>query len=179
MILIRNFWTITFKSNHSTTYTNYSILIINLIILKNLILIIDYIIHIHKLTGLSRVHHLIILSLISKSSHHHIGWLLMRWLIDLRHKSMRHITVHNYIILFYYCYSIYVLSILIILLHILKLVSLRIQLLIVMKLLCLNYITTKHLRIFNFYLWIIKYVIVVIYVFYYFNWLILIFLFWF
>jgi hypothetical protein len=48
-----------------------------------------------------------------------------------------------------------------------------------MKLLCLNYITTKHLRIFNFYLWIIKYVIVVIYVFYYFNWLILIFLFWF
>jgi len=47
-----------------------------------------------------------------------------------------------------------------------------------MILLSLDYMASKHLRIFNLNLWIVKNIIVVIYIFDYFYWLLLIFLLW-
>ena len=48
-----------------------------------------------------------------------------------------------------------------------------------MILLSLNYVTTKHLGILYFYLWIVENIIIVIDVLYYLNWLVSFFLLWF
>ena len=122
---------------------------------------------------LRSTNYLIILTLISKSSHHHIHWLLVR--IILLYQYVKHISIHHYIIFFYDCYSIHYLIILVSLLNILKLTVL----LPIMKLLQLYNVSSLHLRIFYLNLWIIEYEIVIINVFNYFNWLILAFIFWF
>ena len=90
---------------------------------------------------------------------------------------MRHISSHHDIILFYYSYSINVLTILIIFLNYLVLCPLRNHLLIIVILLSLYYITTKHLRILYFNLRIIENEIVIIYILYNLYWLVLVFFF--
>jgi hypothetical protein len=92
---------------------------------------------------------------------------------------MRHISSHHDIILFYYSYSINVLTILIIFLNYLVLCPLRNHLLIIVILLSLYYITTKHLRILDLDLWIIENEIVIIYILYNLYRLVLVFFFWF
>ena len=92
---------------------------------------------------------------------------------------MRHISSHHDIILFYYSYSINVLTILIIFLNYLVLCPLRNHLLIIVILLSLYYITTKHLRILYFNLRIIENEIVIIYILYNLYRLVLVFFFWF
>jgi len=87
---------------------------------------------------------------------------------------MRQITINHNVVLFYNSYSIQILNVLVSLLYTLKLTVLLSS----MKLLCLDYIATLYLRIFNLYLRIIEYEIVIVDILY-FNWLILIFLFWF
>jgi hypothetical protein len=90
---------------------------------------------------------------------------------------MRHISSHHDIILFYYSYSINVLTILIIFLNYLVLCPLRNHLLIIVILLSLYYITTKHLRILDLDLWIIENEIVIIYILYNLYRLVLVFFF--
>jgi hypothetical protein len=92
---------------------------------------------------------------------------------------MRHISSHHDIILFYYSYSINVLTILIIFLNYLVLCPLRNHLLIIVILLSLYYITTKHLRILDLDLRIIENEVVIIYILYNLYRLILVFFFWF
>jgi hypothetical protein len=92
---------------------------------------------------------------------------------------MRHISSHHDIILFYYSYSINVLTILIIFLNYLVLCPLRNHLLIIVILLSLYYITTKHLRILDLDLRIIENEIVIIYILYNLYRLVLVFFFWF
>lgn len=92
---------------------------------------------------------------------------------------MRHISSHHDIILFYYSYSINVLTILIIFLNYLVLCPLRNHLLIIVILLSLYYITTKHLRILDLDLWIIENEIVIIYILYNLYRIVLVFFFWF
>ena len=92
---------------------------------------------------------------------------------------MRHISSHHDIILFYYSYSINVLTILIIFLNYLVLCPLRNHLLIIVILLSLYYITTKHLRILDLDLRIIENEVVIIYILYNHYRLILVFFFWF
>jgi hypothetical protein len=162
LVFIWDLWTISFQSYHSSWYSNNCILIIHLSILESL-----------TIYTLRSTKYLIILTLISKSSHHHIRWLLVR--IILLHQSMGHISIHHYIIFFYDCYSIHILIILCCLLNILRLTILMP----IMKLLRLYNVSSLHLRIFYLNLRIIEYEIVIINVFNYFNWLILVFLFWF
>lgn len=90
---------------------------------------------------------------------------------------MRHISSHHDIILFYYSYSINVLTILIIFLNYLVLCPLRNHLLIIVILLSLYYITTKHLRILDLDLRIIENEIVIIYILYNLYRLVLVFFF--
>jgi hypothetical protein len=90
---------------------------------------------------------------------------------------MRHISSHHDIILFYYSYSINVLTILIIFLNYLVLCPLRNHLLIIVILLGLYYITTKHLRILDLDLRIIENEIVIIYILYNLYRLVLVFFF--
>ena len=92
---------------------------------------------------------------------------------------MRHISSHHDIILFYYSYSINILTILIIFLNYLVLCPLRNHLLIIVILLSLYYITTKHLRILDLDLRIIENEIVIIYILYNLYRLVLVFFFWF
>ena len=92
---------------------------------------------------------------------------------------MRHISSHHDIILFYYSYSINILTILIIFLNYLVLCPLRNHLLIIVILLSLYYITTKHLRILDLDLRIIENEIVIIYILYNLYRLVLFFFFWF
>jgi hypothetical protein len=92
---------------------------------------------------------------------------------------MRHISSHHDIILFYYSYSINVLTILIIFLNYLVLCPLRNHLLIIVILLSLYYITTKHLRILDLDLRIIENEVVIIYILYNLYRLVLVFFFWF
>lgn len=87
-----------------------------------------------------------ILSLISQSSSHHVSL------------CTNILSIHHNIIFFDNCYSTGVLLWLV---------------LTCMVLLCLDNMSTVHLRILNFDLWIIKYVIVVIYILDYFNWLLI------
>ena len=86
---------------------------------------------------------------------------------------MRQISIYHYIIFLNNCYSIQVLNVLVCLLYTLKLSVL----LSIMKLLSLYYVATLNLRIFYLYLRIIEYEVIIVNIFY-FNWLILTFLFW-
>lgn len=123
--------------------------------------------------ALRRTDQLIILPLIGESSHHHVCGLLVR--ICLLHQPMGHISIHHYIIFFYYCDPIHVLIELVRLLHVLELTIL----LPIMELLRLYYVASLHLWILYFNLRIVEYEIVIINIFYYFYWLVLAFLFWF
>lgn len=98
----RNFWTIAFETNHSSWNANYLILIC--LTLLGILL-------------------LLILSLISHSSDHHISRLIGILLLRLWH--------HNNIIFFYDSDSLFL------------------SLWILILLLCLNYVTAKHLLILN------------------------------
>lgn len=92
---------------------------------------------------------------------------------------MWHISSHHNIILFNNSYSTDILTILIIFLYNLVLGTLRNHLLIIVILLSLYYITSKHLRVLDFNLRIVEYEVVIVYVFYYFYWLVLVFFLWF
>ena len=92
---------------------------------------------------------------------------------------MWHISAHQNIILFYHSYSTNVLSILVVFLDYLILCSLWSHLWIILILLSLYYITSKHLRVFNLNLRVVKYEIIIVYVLYYFYGLVLVFFLWF
>jgi len=92
------------------------------------------------------------------------------------HNISLHIGIHNYIVFFYYCNASNLMIILLILIiHRISIAVLLVTLWLIsmMVLLCLNNMSSQHLRIFDFYLRVVEYVIVIVYIFYYLYWLIL------
>lgn len=96
------------------------------------------------------------LTLISETSSHHIRR-LMWWILP--HHMVRHIVSNLNVVLFNHCDASGAAKML--LSHWLAVI-----------LLGLNYVTSEHLRIFYFNLWIVENIIIVVDILYYFNWLV-------
>jgi len=105
--------------------------------------------------------HSTLMTLICKTPSHHVCWLVW-W--SLTHHMMLHIASNRNIVFFNNCDTTW---------------SNKLLLSHTMILLSLNDVTTKHLGILYFYLWIVENIIIVIDVLYYLNWLVSFFLLWF
>lgn len=163
-IFSRHFRTVSFKPDHATTYAHNCILIFHISIIETLIILV-------LLGDLTIIKHLI-MSLICKATSHHIG--LVRNL-TVWHHTVSDISAHHNIVFLDDSDATDLVIVSIWIIFNTGLLSLRTT----MILLSLNDMTTEHLRIFYFNLWIIEYVIVVVYVFDYLYGLLLTLFLWF
>lgn len=98
-----------------------------------------------------------LMPLVSKAATHHVSWWMRRLLSN---QMMWHVTTNSNIVFFYHCDS-----------TLARVVAPFAHALVVV-LLSLNYVTTKHLRVLYLDLWIVENIIIVVDVLYYFNWLV-------
>lgn len=163
-VFARDLRTISFKPNHASADAHDCILIVHISVVKTLILLL-------LLSELTVVHHWI-LTLISKSSAHHIC--LVRY-VALIHHAVSNVSTHNDIVLFYYSDTAnLVVACIWIIFYWLRILTTT-----CMVLLGLHNVASEHLGIFDFNLWVVEDIIVVIYVLYDFDRLLLALFLWF